>query len=388
MVEHPLPRRVLIGEPVEEALPRLLEDLGVRRVLIVSDRIVSSLSKTIRLVRRLEEAGFTVGVYSRVPSEPAVDVADRIAEAAGSLRAEVIVAIGGGSVIDAAKAGLVRYLAPHVKIEDIAPFNRLGVERSKALLVAAPTTSGTGSDASHGIVVTVYKDGVREKVAVGSPEVVPYATILDPDYPLEAPPRLRGAVGMDALSHALEALVASQATPLTDALAVGAARILFRHLPGAVGGDRESAEMVHVAATMAGMAFTGAGLGLAHALAHPLGARLGTHHGLTVGIILPAVLRLYERVEGTGEKLAVLKRVLEAVDGLPESSTLAGHVERLQEEIGFPRTFREAGVDEGLYMEAARQAAEEALHDPDIAFSPIVPSPGEMYELLVGLYGG
>ncbi len=384
MVEHPLPRRVIVGEPAEEAVPRLLRALSASRVLVVTDAAVGALEKTGRLVSALRSS-FQVGVFSDVPPEPPVEVADRVAEAARSLGADALVAVGGGSVIDAAKAGLVRY-ATGRRVEDVNPFEPLGLDPRGPVLVAVPTTSGTGSDASHGIVLVGVEDGSRTKIAVGSPEVVPYATVLDPDYPASAPRRVKIAAAMDALAHSLEALVAAQATPLTDALATAAARIILTRLPAALEGDTGTWLHIHSAATMAGMAFTGAGLGLVHAVAHPLGGRLGLPHGVVVGVLLPAALRLYQREPRASAKLAGLQAILENVDGLPAAEGVAGHVERLAARIGFPLRFRDHGVGEEDFMEAARYAAEAAYRDPDMAFSPVIPSPEEILEMLRRLY--
>ena len=384
MPELAFPRRIVLGEKAPRALRLLLESLGARRVLLVTDPVVARQPWARELVEELRRAGVELDVYDRVPPEPPEGVAEEIAPLARGR--DAVIALGGGSVIDAAKAGVVLAKRPGTRIEDIAPFNPLGIDLEKPVLIAVPTTAGTGSDASLGIVLSREEPGGKVKIAVGSPEVVPYASILDPRLPASAPPRVRVGAVVDALSHALESLASTAANPFSTALAEHAARIIFTTAPRAVrGGSQEDWEMLHAAATMAGIAFTNSGLGLAHAVAHPLGGALGTHHGLTVGIVMRWVLRLYEQGPTAG-RLERLKLALEAVEGLPREESLHAHLERLYREIGAPARFRELGVEEERFLEAARLASERYLNDPDLAFSPVYPGPEEVLEALKSLY--
>jgi len=376
------PRRVVYSEPAPGAVAELLELVGASRVLVVSDPVISRQGFFQSLLETLRDR-FEVTVYDSVSPEPPVDVAEEIARAAEGT--DAIIAVGGGSVIDAAKAGMVLAERPGLSIEDVAPFSVLGIELEKPVLIAVPTTAGTGSDASYGIVLTRGEGSEREKIAVGSYEVIPLATVLDPSLPLSAPARVRIGAIMDALSHAIEALASTASNPFSEALAEHAARTIFEHAKSALEGDSEAMARIHAAATMAGMAFTNSGLGLAHALAHPLGALLSTHHGTTVGIVLLGVLPIYEKAEETGGRLDRLLRVLQVL-GLTRAESLRDAVAQLYDSIGAPTRFRDLGVDAERYREAARLAAERALHEPNIAFSPIVPSVEEMVELLLSLY--
>ncbi len=325
-------------------------------------------------------------MFDGVEPEPLVDAAVR---AAGLARGrDAVVAVGGGSVIDVAKAAVLLAKRPGLRLEDVAPFNPLGVELERPVLVAVPTTAGTGSDASYGIVLAREEPGVgRVKVAVGSLEAVPYATVLDPSLPSSAPRRVQVGAAVDALTHALEALVSRAANPFSDALAEKAAALVFTAAPRAIaGGDPAAWEELHAAATMAGMAFTNSGLGLAHAVAHPLGGLLRLHHGTVVGIALLGALPLYMEEPGAAEKLERLRRLLEDVYGLPRRGSILDHVLALYRELGQPTRFRELWVPRSRFAEAAAKAAELALHDPDIAFSPVVPAPEEIRAMLENLY--
>nr|MEB3816989.1 iron-containing alcohol dehydrogenase [Desulfurococcales archaeon] len=204
--------------------------------------------------------------------------------------------------------------------------------------------------------------------------------------PASAPKHLYLWTALDALAHAVEALASTGATPFSDALALHAAEIIFVNLKRALEGDDEARSLIHAAATMAGMAFTNGGLGLAHAIAHPLGAALHTHHGATVGIVLPRVVELNYSDAGARKKYETLKSVLENIDGLPRASSLTEHLYRLYEKVGAPRGLRDLGVEREKVEDVAAWVAEEALHDPDIAYAPVVPSPEELEKLILSLY--
>ncbi len=379
------PRRIILGEKAGEALVSVLNELGGKKVLVVSDEQISKLPFFKEIMEHLQES-FIVNTFLDVEAEPRIEIAEQIATLAKE--ADAVIAVGGGSVIDAAKAGTVLAKRPNVRIEDIAPFSPLRIELERPILIAVPTTAGTGSDASYGIVLTkLSEEGHRIKLAVGSYEVVPFATILDPSIPRGAPKSIRVGALADALSHAIEALVSTSANPFSDALAMKAAVIIFTEAQDAVIGGKEDAwEHIHAAATMAGMAFTNSGLGLAHAIAHSLGPLLGTHHGTTVGIVLPHVVRIYLKNEQAWQKLLYLQKELELVYGLPKRNDIVDHIYDLYFKIGHPSRFQELGISPDKYMRAVETALEHVYHDPDIAFSPVVPDLDEIREIMLGMY--
>jgi alcohol dehydrogenase class IV len=384
VVELGFPRRIILGESAPDALAQILEQLGARRIIIITDKIISNQKFYNDILNKLS-SGFEVSVFSEVEPEPSIDTAVKAAQASSGV--DAIIAVGGGSVIDVAKAAGVLVKRPGVRIEDIAPFNVLGVEYEKPYLIVVPTTAGTGSDASYGIVLSKREEGYgKVKIAVGSYEVIPHVSVLDHSIPRSAPKRIIVGAMVDALSHALESLASTASNPLSEALAEKAAVIILTIGPRALLGDDEAWLNVHAAATMAGIAFSNSGLGLAHAIAHPLGGLLGLHHGTTVGVVLPSVMRLYMRDERVRKKYDRLKAVLETAYGLEARPTLVDHVLEFYHKIGQPARFRELGVEEQTYHEAAAKAAELAYHDPDIAFSPVIPEPGDLLDLIWQLY--
>lgn len=388
MVELGFPRRIIYNEPAGEALRGLLGFLGIKRVLIVTDKVVSGLPFFASITGALEEGGYEFRVFDEVEPEPPIDIGDRVAGVARELGAEAIIAVGGGSVIDAAKAGLVRLVRPDVGVEEVAPFNPLGLELRRPVLIAVPTTSGTGSDASYGIVLTKVEEGKRLKIAVGSYEVIPYATVLDPAIVKGMDRKLTIGTAVDALAHAVEALASTQSNTLTDALAVKVVEVVFRVLPRILE-DPENEELraeMHLVATMAGVAFSNAGLGLAHAIAHPLGAALKVHHGTIVGLVLPYVVDYNYESEEARAKYEYAKKVLEELLGSPRTDRLSDHIRRLYEEIGQPTRIRELGISREDFESVKKAVAEEALHDPDIAYNPRTPIPDDIEKLLDEMY--
>ncbi len=383
-----LPRTLFLGEHAVDALERLVDELDAKRVLIVSDPVVSTLPFFDEIVAALKKRVESLEIFSDVEQEPGVETARRVAEAARRINADLIVAVGGGSVIDAAKAGWLLYERPDVNPEEVNPFTRYGLGR-KARLVAIPTTSGTGSDVSFGVVLTVERDGKR-KLAMANLELVPYATILDADIVKGLPRHLTLYTAVDALSHAVEAYAAVNANHFSDALAEKAVVLIFKYLPRVLEnpGNEEARLALHVAATMAGMAFTASGLGLAHAIAHALGPELGLHHGLAVGLTLPYVVE-FNAAKSTyaSARYEVLKRLLE-LHGAEAKPNLQTHIRELYEATGFPQRIRDLPEppSRNEWEKAVRRIAERSLEDPELAFNPVPVSIDDVVNILTRMY--
>ncbi len=387
MPEAGFPRRVIIGEEASSALLNIAEYYGLRKVLVVTDKGIASSGILEGLVATLRNADVEVEVFDGIEPEPRVDDVRKLAESVRDRGFEAVIAVGGGSVIDAAKAFTLLLANPDADPIALAPFQPVGLEKHRPLLVAVPTTAGTGSDWSYALVLTVIEDESRRKEPAANFEIVPHIVILDPSLPSRAPRRVAVGAIADALGHAIEAYVAAQSNPVSEALAEHAVRLIFRSAEKAVKeGDQEAWLNLHAAASMAGAAFSSAGLGIVHAIAHPLGAILGIHHGTLVGIVLPHVIKFYyERSPQVKGKLERLRLILETVEGLPSRPTLYHHVVGLYNAIDQPYTLTQLGFKEEQVAEIAEKVGEEALHDPDIAFAPYVPDVNEIIELVKGL---
>lgn len=404
-----VPGRIYHGWGCLEAA---LGDLaGRQRAVIVTDRTMVELGLVERVARILARLGLTVETFAEVRPDPDLATVERGARLLATLRPDTIVALGGGSPIDAAKGMWLLYEHPEAAFGAVAMrfldirqrIARVPPLGDKAWLVAVPTTSGTGSEVTPFAVIT-GPDGVKYPLADYA--LTPTIAVVDAELAARQPRALTAASGMDALSHALEALVSVCATPFTDGQALDAVELLFAHLPAAWrDGERDphAREQVHHAATLAGMAFANAFLGACHALAHQLGARFRIPHGVANAILLPWVIRFngdelghrqpafarYDRPLAAQRYARVAERL-----GLGGASVgerverLAQAVERLRRELGMPAGVREAGVDEQAYFAAIDDLALRAFDDQCLGTNPRAPLIRELAELYRRAWAG
>ena len=342
-----------------------------------------------------------IQVFSEIEPEPDEATIRRGVDLLERTRPQLIVAVGGGSVIDAAKAMRLFHEHPEKTLDDLTlpfldPRKRVADyprDAHSVRLVAVPTTSGTGSEVSPAAVVTV---GERKETLVDYC-LVPDMAIVDPTLTLSMPPAVTADSGVDALTHALEAGVSIFASPYTDAFCVQAARLIFEALPRAYenGADLQARTDMANAATLAGLAFSNAFVGTNHALAHAVGARFHLPHGRANGIFLPHVLRYNASLPSkfmpapgysayvAPEKYAQLGRVVFGGRGAEESRRrLFQAVDDLLDRLHMPRTLKEAGVDEAVFVAALPDLAMTSFHDLSNRTNPRMPLLAEITELL------
>jgi acetaldehyde dehydrogenase/alcohol dehydrogenase len=276
-----------------------LRDLvGKKKAFLVTDKVIFDLGYTKKVTRVLEELGIVYQIFSDVEPDPSLDLVQRALASCKNLQPDVILALGGGSPIDAAKLVWLLYEQPQVKFEDIAL--RFMDIRKKAYsvpelgklasLVCIPTTSGTGSEVTPFTIITDEK--THNKYAIADYVLTPSMAIVDPDLATTMPPGLAAASGIDALVHAVEAYVSIMASPFTDGMALQAIRMIFAHLANAINNqDLFAQEQMHYAASMAGMAFSNAFLGICHSMAHKLGAKFHVPHGIANAYCISQVIR-------------------------------------------------------------------------------------------------
>jgi acetaldehyde dehydrogenase/alcohol dehydrogenase len=323
------------------------------------------------------------------------------------LRPDLLVAVGGGSVIDAAKAMRLYHEHPEVSLRELAvPFldarkrvARYPQDPHRVRLVAVPTTSGTGSEVSPAAVVTA---GMR-KVTLVDYTLVPDMAVVDPTLTLSMPPTLTADTGVDALTHALEGYVSIFASPYTDAFCLQAIHLILDALPRAVadGGNLEARTAMANAATIAGLAFSNAFVGVNHALAHAVGARFGIAHGRANGVFLPHVLRYNAAIPAkfmpapgysayvAPQKYAQIAWVL-GLGGRGEDAArgrLFARIDELLAEVGIPRTLRELEIERGRFSAALPDLQRAAFEDPSGRTNPRMPMLTELAELLEAGYG-
>lgn len=348
MLDFSLPTRICFGS---DALSALKEYHG-QLALLVTDPFFEKNGKAQRLLAQFSPES---EIFSQIGGEPTVAMAAKGAQQLNRLRPRLLIALGGGSAMDCAKGMLAAW------------------ESGEAPCFAAiPTTSGTGSEVTSFAILT--HQGVKKVLL--EEKLRPQLAILDPELLTALPPSLIADGGMDALSHALEAAVAQKANPFTTALAVWAAQTLLQHLPDSYRGDTRLRGELHLAATMAGVAFDRAGLGACHALSHALGGRFHLPHGRLNAVLLPRVLEY--NLEKCGERYGELAKKLHLSSG----RSLVFALRRLCRELGLPRSLTAAGIPREALLSSLKELCQAALEDPCSASNPRKPSPEDYAGIL------
>ncbi len=335
------PVKLIFGQPVAEALPAALAEIGAQRVLLLSDPGLARIGLAGEVAKLLAGQGLHVATFTEVKTNPTVADVDAALSVAQSAEAEALVALGGGSVIDVAKG--VGLLATNGGSYADYQWRGKPITRPILPLVAVPTTAGTGSEMTK--VAVIEDEATHSKRGVLHPHMFARTAILDPALTLSLPPGLTAATGADVLGHALEAYMGRRANPVSDILALDAARRAWRALPRAVqhGDDLAAREEMLLASALAGWAFDQSGLGIVHALAGPLTGHFGLHHGLTIGLLLPHGLAY--NLPALGERRGRLLHALDMPRNATDEEVVAG-VRAWLAGLGLPTALREVhGVD-------------------------------------------
>lgn len=380
MQEFSFSTRIFFGEGALERLNRV----EGRRVLIVTDRFMNQLGAADRVASFLVDC--QVSVFDGVVPDPPIEVITAGVESLRASDAQVVIAVGGGSTIDAAKA--IRAVAKQV-LPDI--------DTDKMECFAVPTTSGTGSEVTDYAVITDKEKGV--KYPLNSQALRPMVAILDPELTVSAPPSVTADAGMDVLTHALEAYVSTGYNDFSDALCEKAVSLVFRFLPLAVadGNDLLAREKMHNASCMAGLAFNSAGLGLNHGMAHAIGGKLHIAHGRANAILLPKILAYNADLTTVhkGEYCVAARkyqRMAKVLD-LPAPNVRLGvtnlihEVEKLNRKLKIPASLKEQGVDLAKVKEIRDELVEAALADATTATNPRPVEKAHVEKLLAQVMG-
>lgn len=354
----PIPQPVLmVGPGAAVRLAEALGDFGHRRILVVTDAQIVRLGLLAPLTDALQRVGRGFVVFDEVEPDAPIPVVERGLELMRRDACDAVLAVGGGSVIDAAKV-IAMAAANRKKPAALAGYFR-GLH-GPVPIYAVPTTAGTGSEVTVAAVISDPEQ--QRKLVVADTRIVPDMAALDPTLMTGLPPAVTAATGMDALTHAVEAYISQWASPATDRLALAAAGMVFTHLPRAFaqGDDLLARERMALAATYAGMAFTRANVGNVHAIAHQLGARYHTPHGLANAIMLPHVLRF--SLGPAAPRLAALARHVGAagddVADAVAAQRFVDAVQSLNDRLAIPRRLDALRADdvEALARAACREA--------------------------------
>ena len=410
------PEKVYIKQGcLSTALSELGQVMNKKKAFIVTDSFLYSKGYTAAIERKLDEMGIMHTTFSEVAPDPTLACAKMGAEMMKSFKPDVIIAVGGGSPMDAAKIMWVLYEHPEADFEDMAmrfmdirkrvyTFPHMG---DKAYFVAIPTSAGTGSEVTPFAVITDEQTGVKYPLA--DYELMPDMAIVDADMMMNAPKGLTSASGIDAVSHALEAYASIMATDYTDGLAIQALKVLFEYLPkayeSAVTGvpDKEAREKMANAATMAGMAFANAFLGVMHSMAHKLGAFHHIPHGIANALMMNEVLMFNSKEAptkmgtfsqyGHPHTLRRYAEVAEAlgIEGKDDSEKLSALLDRitaLKEEIGIMPTIRDYVPDEDKFLSTLDEMSEQAFDDQCTGANPRYPLISEIRQMYLNAYYG
>jgi alcohol dehydrogenase class IV len=371
----------------EEALDHLASLQG-SRAFIVTDKNMVALGFVEKVQAALSEAGIETAVFAEVEPNPSLQTAQRGGKEALAYEPDLVIGLGGGSCMDAAKAAWFLYERPDKDILDLTPFEVLGLG-AKARMIAIPTTSGTGAEVSLGAVLTDREE--KRKVAVGSGELVPDIAILDPSFVMELPPAITADTGIDALTHAIEGYTCTWHNDFTDGLCLKAIQLVFDYLPRAYENgatDPQARERMHNAATLAGLGFSNSYAALAHAMGHSLGAVFHVPHGRAVGLFLPYTIEF--TANGGESRYAEIARFLglPARDEAEGAATLVAAIRELQEGIGQPTSARALGITHESYTEAMPLLVDNAETDTMVVSCTRFPSTEEVERLFYHAYEG
>ena len=397
-------------------LPVALEELKEinprKRAFIVTDRFLYGNGYTKPITDKLNEIGISYTVFSEVEPDPTLNIAKKGAEQMTNFAPDVIIAVGGGSAMDAAKIMWVLYEHPDADFTDMAmrfsdirkriyTFPKIG---EKTYFIAVPTSAGTGSEVTPFAVITDSDTGIKYPLA--DYELMPDMAIVDADLQMSAPKGLTAASGIDAVSHALEAFASMLATDYTDSLALRSLKMMFEYLPRAYENgedDPEAREKTANAATMAGMAFANAFLGVCHSMAHKLGSFHHLPHGIANALMLNEVIRFNSADSpakmGTFPQYAyphTKARYAEIADYLNLSGktddekveSLITALDALKEKIGIKKTIRDYVPDEANFLNRLDSMTEQAFDDQCTGANPRYPLMSEIKQMYLNAYYG
>ena len=351
-----------------------IRDLEIERAYIICDPFMKQSGKADQIAALLSERGACWEIFSEVVPDPTIGVVTKGIEGMCAFRPDTVIALGGGSAIDTAKAVSHLYTAMD--------------KEQRPRLVAVPTTSGTGSEVTSFAVISDPE--AKAKYPLRDAAMVPDVALLDPELTATVPPHITADTGMDVLTHAFEAYVSTAAGDFTDACAEKSIRMVWNYLERAVadGGDMEAMERMHNASCLAGVAFNGASLGICHSMAHALGARFHLAHGRSNAILLPHVIAWNAGLEAAGEE-AALGRYVEIANmlgisaGTPKATVhgLIRQIRNLMKRIGIPEQITELGVEQEEFLHAVEDMAEKAAADSCTDTNPRRPEKAEFEDI-------
>ena len=400
MARFTLPRDIYHGKG---SLAELRHFKGRRAIICVGGGSMKRFGFLDRAVSYLKEAGMEVSLIEGIESDPSVDTVLKGAETMLAFQPDWIVAIGGGSPIDAAKAMWIKYENPECTFEDMCKVFGLPELRKKAHFCAVSSTSGTATEVTAFSIITDYEKGIKYPIA--DFEITPDVAIVDPELAETMPKKLVAHTGMDAMTHAIEAYVSTAHCEFTDPLAIHAIEMIMKDLIPSYNGDMEARDRMHSAQCLAGMAFSNALLGIVHSMAHKTGAVFadqGTHiiHGAANAMYLPKVIAFNAKNAEAKRRYGVIVDYMGIADKTASDeakvSALIAYLRNMNDEMNIPHGIQHYGKDsypceqgfvpENIFLERLHDIAVNAIADACTGSNPRQPSVEEMEKLLKCCY--
>ncbi len=352
--EFKIANKLITGSDALKSLEGEVQNLGIKKPLIVTDEILQKVGVVKTVETELKD--YEVGIYNRVKPEPEIELVEDCVNEIKNGQYDGLIAVGGGSAIDIAKAAAVLY-TNNVPIEEL--FGTDNVQEPGLPVIAIPTTAGTGSEVTNISILSDKKEQLKKGIV--SPYLLPDVALVSPEMTMTMPKSVTAASGIDALVHAIEAFISVNASPITDALALKAIKMITIYLPKAYANpnDLKAREEMVTASLMAGMAFGNAGVGAVHALAYPLGGRFNIPHGVSNALLLPYVMEWnkisnLEKFKEIAQAMGVDTRDLsddEASDKAIEA------MQRLSTYVEIPTSLQEFGITEEVIPHMADDAS-------------------------------
>ena len=388
MARFTLPRDLYHGKGAMEAL-KTFE--GKKAIVCVGGGSMKRFGFLDKAVGYLHEAGMEVKIFDGIEPDPSVETVMRGAAAMMEFEPDWIIAIGGGSPIDAAKAMWIKYEYPDITFEEMCKVFGIPKLRQKAHFCAISSTSGTATEVTAFSIITDYAKGIKYPIA--DFEITPDVAIVDPELAETMPKKLVAHTGMDAMTHAIEAYVSTANCAYTDPLAIFAIRMIQADLVGSYNGDMAKRDAMHDAQCLAGMAFSNALLGIVHSMAHKTGAAFSTGHithGLANAMYLPYVIAYNAKADGVAERYADIARTMGVVGDTTAELVegLRAKIRSMNDAMGIPNTLKDFGILEDEFKEKLDTIAANAVGDACTGSNPRPIDPPTMAKLFTCIYYG
>ncbi len=398
MARFTLPRDLYHGKGALEAL-KTFE--GKKAMICVGGGSMKKFGFLDKAVEYLKEAGMEVKLFEGIEPDPSVETVMKGAQAMLDFEPDWIVAMGGGSPIDAAKAMWIKYEYPEITFEEMCKVFGIPKLRKKAHFCAIPSTSGTATEVTAFSIITDYSKGIKYPIA--DFEITPDVAIVDPDLAETMPKKLVAHTGMDAMTHAIEAYVSTANSDYTDPLSLYAIKMIQDDLVDSYNGDMSKRDSMHNAQCLAGMSFSNALLGIVHSMAHKTGAAfadLGSHiiHGAANAMYLPKVIAYNAKDETAAKRYAVIADFMNLGGNTVEEKIklLIAHLRKMNDELNIPHCIKNYGADsypcengfvpEKVFLERLPEIAKNAILDACTGSNPRQPNQEEMEKLLKCCY--